>query len=189
MGQLAHPKVIDDEERNGGQLGEVGLAGLGECGLGQFFKQRVGLAIEDAVALLDGGVADRLREVALAGAGGAEEEGILPLRDETCGRQLVDERSIHLLVEGEVEAIQCPVRIAEARLLVAAREQAVLATLELVGDERRDEVDRSHLLGLGLVEPEFEDIGHAGQPELAKRTIEFDESHEASPVLRSMRSR
>ena len=130
-----------------------------------------------------------LREVALAGARRAEEEGIIALTDEARGRQLVDERPIHLSVEGEVETIQRPVGVAEAGLLVAACEQAVLPALELVGDERRDEVDRGHLLSLGLEEPEFEHIGHAGQPALAEGAVEFDEIHEGSPVLRSMRSR
>ena len=103
-------------------------------------------------------------EMALAGPRRAEEEGILALADEARGRQFVDERPIHFLVEGEVEAVQGPVGVTEARLLVAAREEAILATLEFVGDERRDEVDRGHLLGLGLVEPGVEDIGHPGQP-------------------------
>ena len=40
----------------------------------------MGLAVEDAVALLDRGEADRLGEVALAGAGRAEEERVLVLR-------------------------------------------------------------------------------------------------------------
>ena len=142
----------------------MGLAGLGERGLGQFFQQRVGLAIADPVALLDGGAPDRLREVALAGARRAEEEGVLALGDEARGRELVDERPVHLLVKGEVEAVECPVGVAEAGLLVAAGEQAVLAALELVGDERRDDVDRRHLLGLRLVEPDVEHIGHPGQP-------------------------
>ena len=40
-----------------------------ERGVGEFLEQRVGLAIDDAVALLDGRATDGLCEVALAGAG------------------------------------------------------------------------------------------------------------------------
>ena len=40
-------------------------------------------------------------------------------------------------------------------------EQPVLASLELVGDERGDEVDRDHLLGLHLLQARFEDVGRA----------------------------
>ena len=32
-------------------------------------------------------------------------------------------------------------------------------------------------------------VGHAGEPKLAERVIEFDEIHVGSPVCRSMRSR
>ena len=32
-------------------------------------------------------------------------------------------------------------------------------------------------------------VGHAGEAQLPKRAIEFDEIHDWSPVLRSMRSR
>ena len=52
--------------------------------------QRVGFAIDDAVALLDRGAADGLRQMAFAGAGRAEEERVLALADEAGGRELVD---------------------------------------------------------------------------------------------------
>jgi hypothetical protein len=45
----------------------------------------VGLPVEDAMALLNDREADRLREVALAGTGSAEEEPVLPLGDEATG--------------------------------------------------------------------------------------------------------
>ncbi len=84
------------------------------------------LAVEDAVALLDRGVADRLREVALAGAGRAEEERVLVLRDEARGRELEDERAVQLLVEVEVEGVERLGGIAKARLRAPAREEAIL---------------------------------------------------------------
>ena len=73
--------------------------------------------------------------------------------------------------------------------MCAAREEPVLAAQQLVGDERGDEVDGGELLGLGLAEPGLEDVGHAGEAELAEGVIEFDEVHAGSPVLWSMRSR
>ena len=66
---------------------------------------------------------------------------------------------------------------------MSAGEKAVLAPEELVVDERGDEVDGGHLLGLGLLEARLEDVGHSGETELAKSLIEFDEVHEGSPVL------
>ena len=41
MRQLAHPEVVDDEERNGGQLREVGFTGARERRVGEPFKERV----------------------------------------------------------------------------------------------------------------------------------------------------
>ena len=58
--------------------------------------------MDHAVALLNGRAADRLREVALAGAEWPEKEHVLTLRDETRGGELVDERAIHLLAEIKV---------------------------------------------------------------------------------------
>jgi hypothetical protein len=82
-------------------------------GLGQFLEQHVRLAVQDAVALLDGGVSDRLRDVALAGAGRPEEERVLVLHDEAGGGELEDERAVHLLVEIEVEGVERLARVAE----------------------------------------------------------------------------
>ena len=160
---------------------EVVLARAGEGGVGEFFEQRVGLAVDDAVALLDRRAADRLGEMALAGAGRAEEEHVLALGDEARGGELVDERAIHLLVEIEVEGVERAVGVAEARQLVAALEQPVLSALEFVGDERGDEIDGRHLFGLRLAQAGFEDGGHAGEPQLPEGAIEFDEIHCGSP--------
>ena len=96
---------------------------------------------------------------------------------------------LSLLVEGEVEAVERAVGVAEPGLLVSPGEQPVLAPLELVVDERGDEVYRGHLVGLGLEQARVEDVGHAREAELAQRLVEFDEIHDGSPVLRSIRSR
>ena len=136
------------------------------------------LAIDDAIALLDRGAADRLGEMALAGAGRAEEERVLALLDEAGGGEVVDQRAIHLLVEIEIKAVERAVGIAKARLLVPAREQPVLPALQFVA--RRASETRSSgasRLGLRLAEARFEDGGHAGESEFAERVIEFDEIH------------
>ncbi len=149
----------------------------------------VRLAIPDAIALLDGGVAEGLRQMALPGAGRAEEERVFALLDEAAGGQLVDERPIHLLVEIEVEAVERAIGIAEARLLGAPLEQPVLPAQELVTDERGDEVERGQAFRLRLAESGLQHAGHAREAELTERAIEFDKCHGVSPVVRSMRSR
>ena len=80
----------------------------------------------------------------------AEKERVLALRDEAAGRQFVDQRAVHLLVEIKVEIVQGAIRIVEAGLFVPALEQAVLATQELVGHERGHQIDRREPFGLGL---------------------------------------
>jgi hypothetical protein len=104
-------------------------------------------------------------------------------------RQLIDKRSIHLLVEIKIKGVERALGVTEARELVPALEQPVLPAAEFVGDEGGDEIDGRHLLGLRLPQPRVEDRGHPGEPQLPKSAIEFDEIHHGSPVVRSMRSR
>ena len=60
VGQFAHPEIIDDEERDGSDVGEVGFACAGDRGVGEFLEQRVRFPVQDAIALLNRRVADRL---------------------------------------------------------------------------------------------------------------------------------
>jgi hypothetical protein len=126
--------------------------------------------------------------MALAGARRTEEKDVLALGDEAGGGKLVDDRAIHLLVEIEIKGVERAFRVTEARELVPPLEQAVLSSTEFVGHERRHEIEGRRLLGLRLAEPRFQNGGHAREPQLPKRPIEFHQIHCASPV-RSMRSR
>ena len=127
MRQLAHAQVVDDEERDRGEIREVRLAGAVEGRLGDVLEERVGLTVDDAIALLDGGAADGLREVALARAGRPEEERVFALLDEARRGQIVDQCAVHLLIEIKVEAVEGAVGIAKAGLLVPAFTEPVLA--------------------------------------------------------------
>ena len=98
--------------------------------------------------------------MALARTGRPEQERVFALGDEAGGGELEDERAVDLLVEGDGEAVEGAVGVAEAGLLVSPGEQAVLAPLEFVGDERSDEVG-GHLFDLGLLPARFEDVGHS----------------------------
>lgn len=159
-------------------------------GVGHFLDEHVRLAVDDAVALLDSRATDGLSQVALAGARRAEHEHILALTDKARGGQLVDERTIHLLVEIEIKVVERAARVAERGQLGAAGKQPVLPPQQLVGDERRDEVDGRQLVGLRLAQPRFQDIRHSREAELAQSVVEFDGVHfVSSPVLRWMSSR
>ena len=120
------------------------------------------------MALLDGGVADGLGEVALAGAGRAEEERVLVVRDEVAGGELEDEAAVELAVEVEVEGVEGLADVAEAGALHAPLEEPVLAPLQLVLHERGDEVERRPVVGLGLHDAGFEGGGHARDAQLAQ---------------------
>jgi hypothetical protein len=83
-------QVIDDQQRHGHEIGEIRFAGAVECRVSEFLEERVGLAIDDAVPLLDHRSADRLGEMALPRAWWSEKERVLASRDETAGGELVD---------------------------------------------------------------------------------------------------
>jgi hypothetical protein len=80
-----HAEVVDDEQRDGGEVREGGLARAGGLRVGKLVDEGVRLAVEDAMALLDDGEADRLGQVALARARRPEEEAVLVLGDEAAG--------------------------------------------------------------------------------------------------------
>jgi hypothetical protein len=112
----------------------------------------MGLALEHPVALLDHREADRLRKMALPGAGPAKEQSVGMLGNPARGGELEDEGAVHLLVELEVEAVQALADVAEAGLLEATIEQAILAADEFVLDEAGEETDGGQLLGLSFEE-------------------------------------
>ncbi len=142
------------------------------------------------MALLDDGEADGLGEVTLPRARWPEQQPVLVLGDEAAGGELEDEAAVHLLVEVEVEGVEGLAAVAEAGLLDAAGEQAVLAAEELVADERGEEVDGRQLGGLGFEQAGLEAGGHARAAELAQGALQFDEVHAgASWVFRAMMSR
>jgi hypothetical protein len=106
VGELPHPEVVDDEERDGGQISEIGFAGPVERRVGELLEERVRFAIEDALALLDHGAAEGLRQVAFPRPWWPEKERVLALRDETPRGQLVHQRTVHLLVEIKVKVVE-----------------------------------------------------------------------------------
>ena len=77
--------LVDDQQGNRGDGFHVLLASAVDDGFGELFQQDVGLPIQDAIALLDGGLPDGLSQMALAGAARAEEERILAPADERAG--------------------------------------------------------------------------------------------------------
>ena len=120
--EFAHTEVVDDEQRHGGDRFHVLFAAAVGDGVGQFIEQDVRFAIQHFVALLDGALADGLRQVAFAGPAGAEKQRVFALVDEGCGGQVEYQAAIHFWIEGEVKVIESPVGIAKGGLFTAALE-------------------------------------------------------------------
>ena len=125
------------------------------------------LAVGDLPAREDHGASDGLAEMTLASSRWAEKKSVLGLRQEAAGRELEDERAVHLLVEVEIEVVERLVRVTEARLLDPALDEPVRSALNLVGEERGEEVERREPARLGFEQTDLEVLGHAGEPELA----------------------
>ena len=147
-------------ERDGGELRQQGFARAVDGGLRELVEERVGFAIDDAVALVNRRPADGLRQM-ICPSLVAREQRILAPADEGGRRQVKDERAIHLLVEIEIEAVERLASISEARQFVATFIEPVLPALQLVADEHGDEIEGRHALRLGVLQACREHIGNA----------------------------
>jgi len=143
------------------------------------------------MAVVDDRDPDGLGEMTLARARRPQEQPVFMLRDEAAGGQLEDQPAVQLLVEVEVEGVERLAAVAEAGLREAPLQEPVLTAEELVTDEGGEEIDGGERVGLGLQQPRVETGGHAGEPQLAERALQFDEIHEvaSSWVFRAMTSR
>jgi|SRR5712692_2375310 len=146
-GELAHSKVIDNEQRDFRQQLEVQSSAAIQLRVGKFLQQVMSLAVEDAMALLlDGRPSDGLSDVTLSRAWGPKEEGVLLFVDEFCGGELMDELAIHFFVEVKVEVGKRFFGVSKLRLFQSSSNEAVRPTAQLIRDEGREKIDRSELL-------------------------------------------
>src|SRR6202521_587916 len=124
------------------------------CILDNFLKiiywQHVRFAVQHAIALLNRGLPDGLRQVAFPSASGAEEQSIFALADERSRGQIEDQTAIHLGIKSEVEVVERAVGIAETGLFAAPVQQTVGAAREFIGNQTRDQIDGRHRFGLCL---------------------------------------
>src|SRR5207253_9574748 len=116
-----------------------------------------------------------LGEMTLARAGGAEKDDVLALGEEAAGGEREDEVAVHLLVEGEVEAVEGLVGVAKLGLLEAAGEEAIGAAGEFVLEEEGEEVGVGAVIGLRLDKPRLQARRHAAEAEGAQGAVELRE--------------
>src|ERR1700691_5017994 len=100
------------------------------------------------MALLDRRLPDGLRQMAFAGAAGAEKRAVSPFSNESAGGEIEDQTPIHLRVKTEVEIIQSSLRVAEGCLFAPPLQQTVAAPGQFVRDQARDQIDGGHGFGL-----------------------------------------
>src|SRR5271166_5906170 len=104
------------------------FAGAVEGGFGQLIEQAVGLAVEHAITLLNGGLADSLGQMAFAAAGWTEKQCVFVAGNEGTGGQVEHQAAVHLLVEGEVEVVEGSLRVAELRLFTSPLQQPITSS-------------------------------------------------------------
>ena len=85
------------------------------------------------------------------------------------------------MVEVEVEGVERLVGVAKLGLLESAQDEAVAASCELVGDERRGEVEGRMLVGLGFEDSGLDALGHAAEAKGGHAALELYEIHSVSP--------
>jgi len=155
LGQLLHAHVVDDQE--------IGTQVAGKCGVviaEGFFVEEVSYdvedgAIEDGSALLDGGVADRLGEMGLAGAWRAHEEDIAGVVEELAGGQLEELLARQGSIELPIELIE-GLEVAEAGELGTAVDPAMITDSDFVLKDEFKELEVAEAACLRFLNPDIE---------------------------------
>lgn len=103
------------------------------------------------------------------------------LLDEAAARELEDERPIER-IELPVERVE-RLAVAEAGGLDPALDEPVPPALQLVVDEQADKVERTEVLGSGLLRSDGQHVSHAAQAQLAQRVVDLVGGHEGAPCV------
>jgi hypothetical protein len=87
---LAQEQIVDDQQVGfGEELGHL-FPALELIGFEQVFEKDMGFPIDDLVAGLNGGMRHRLGDMALAGPGRPNQQGVGPVPNKLAAHQLVD---------------------------------------------------------------------------------------------------
>jgi hypothetical protein len=114
----------------------------------------------------------RLRQVALAGAGLAVDQDVLVALDELAGGEVEDLGLVQLRIEGEVEAFERLGGI-EGGAPQAEAQAALAAALDFVLEQQGEELDVRGLLLDALPVADLEGLEDAGQAEGAEHRGEL----------------
>lgn len=138
-------EVVDDQDVGGEQAAQDLLGRVIGAGLKEALEEVVGAKEAHLVSGTAGGVAESAGEEGFADADGAEEDHVLVAFDEAEGEEIADA----VTVEGDrglpVEAFE-GVLLIEARLGEADAEVLVVAPIDLVLQDKLEQVDLGDLL-------------------------------------------
>lgn len=176
------PEVVDDQQIHPRQRLQAPLVAADRQGVLQA-RQQLSLGHEQhVIALTRRGVAQRLSQVALAGAAGAGDQDRHLLLDETAGGQVCDLRPVEIGQTVEIEALQRLVA-AEIGPPQTKRKLLLLAPGHLVLDQERQEIGKAELAVDRFAVPRFQGIENAGQAQLLEGGGEFWNGIHGVPFL------
>jgi len=155
LGELLHAHVVDDEEIGSEVSSEDGIVMIDG-----FFVEEVADEIEDGSveggsALLDGGIADGLREMGLAGSWWSDEEDVSGLVEELAGGEFKKLPSWEGRIEVPVELID-GLEVSKQGELGSAVELSVVAGDDFVLEDELEELEVAQSAGVGFLESDVE---------------------------------
>ena len=165
-------KVVEQDQLDAGELLELALVGIGGA-RGMQLTEQLGMGGEEHfVALAQGAVAERLRQMTLAGAGRTDEQDRGVLGDEAAGCQIGDLRLVDRGVVGEVETLEGLV-VEHLRPAQPLCELPLVATSDFILDDQSEEVGKSELGFNRLPIARLQRIEDAGQAQLLEQRDEL----------------
>jgi hypothetical protein len=167
LGELLHAHIVDDQEVGSQVAGQGGVIVTESFLVEKVTDDVEDGAVERGVALLDGGVADGLGEVGLAGTWWSDEEDVTGLAEELAGGQFEELPAGQCGVELPVELID-GLEVTEAGELGAAIELAVVADGDFVLEDEFEELQMAEAAGLCFLQPNVEGACKPGEPEAAE---------------------
>src|SRR5690606_13366282 len=133
-GQVTQAKIVDDEQVGAAVAGEFPFVRTVASSGAKLLEHLMRRRVDDVISRHAGAVAESLGDVALAHAGLPDQADVLPLADETAGRQIDDLGLRYLRVEGEVEVFE-RLAVLEVGFPQATIELLGISALDLVGEE------------------------------------------------------
>jgi hypothetical protein len=179
---LAHPEIVEDEQVYGHQELHALFTRAVQSGFGQLIEQGVGLAVEHAVALLDGGLADGLSQMTFAGTGVPRNRASSwRAMNAPVARSKTRLRFIFLLkAKSKLSRVFCESR--NCACLVRRSSKRSLRRA-FVGDQAGEQIDGGERFGLGLAQTGLQHGGHSAQAKLFESTFEFNQIHSSTSLV------